>query len=126
MQIGHRRGMWPLALGKELVHNGLDACEAAGIAPLVTLSFQADALVVEDNGTGLPETIIERSLDYAVRVSTNSRYMAPTRGQLGNALKTVWAAPFVIDGSHGRVEVDVPGVRHVVDVHLDQLAQEPK
>ena len=98
MQIGHGLHRWPLALAKELVDNGLDACESAGISPEITLSIQQDALVISDNGPGISPEIVARSLDYTVRVSTNSRYVAPTRGQLGNALKTVWAAAFVVDG----------------------------
>lgn len=124
-QIGHARQLWPLALAKELIDNALDACETAGIAPEIRVTFEDGALIVEDNGPGLPSATIEASLDYANRVSTNSRYVSPTRGQLGNALKTVWAVPFVLDGEHGRVDVETPGRRHIVDVRLDRLAQEP-
>ena len=125
-QIGHEREAWPIALAKELVDNALDACEAAGIPPVVRVAFEDDALIVADNGPGLPESVLRRSLDYAVKVSTNSRYVSPTRGQQGNALKTVWAVPFVLDGERGRVTVETPGVAHVVDVRLDRLAQEPR
>lgn len=126
MQIGHRPESWPSALAKELIDNALDACEAAGTAPEIHLAVLPDALQVTDNGPGLPAEIITRSLDYSVRVSTNSRYVAPTRGQLGNALKTVWAVPYVVDGEHGQVEVEARGVRHLVDVRLDRLSQEPR
>jgi DNA topoisomerase VI subunit B len=127
MQIGHAPDRWPLALVKELIDNGLDACEASGVAPRVTVRVAADAVEVQDNGPGLPLEVLEASLDYTQRVSTNTYYVSPTRGQLGNALKTVWAAPFVATGGeHGRVEVLAGGQRHTVDVTLDRIAQEPR
>jgi DNA topoisomerase VI subunit B len=126
MQIGHERALWPLALSKELIDNGIDACESAGIPPEIRLSLRDDSLVVEDNGPGLPAEIVARSLDYAVRVSTNTRYVSPTRGQLGSALKTVWAAAFVANDGHGLVEIEALGTRHIVDVSIDRLAQAPR
>jgi DNA topoisomerase VI subunit B len=82
---------------------------------------------VEDNGPGLPVETLTGSLDYTQRVSTNTYYVSPTRGQLGNALKTVWAAPFVATGGQrGRVEVLASGQRHTVDVTLDRIAQAPR
>jgi DNA topoisomerase VI subunit B len=50
---------------------------------------------------------------------------APPGGQLGNALKCVWAAPYVADGQHGRVEVSTGGLTYQIDVTLDQIAQQP-
>jgi hypothetical protein len=81
---------------------------------------------VHDNGTGLPEKTLKRSLDYLVRVSDKSFYVSPTRGQLGNALKCVWAAPFVANGEHGLIEVMTRGVTYGVDVKLNHLVQEPE
>jgi DNA topoisomerase VI subunit B len=72
MQIGHGQYMWPIALLKELIDNALDACEAASIPPVVDVEVTADAFRVRDNGPGLPSTTLERSLDYAVRVSDNA------------------------------------------------------
>src|SRR5205807_337463 len=68
-----------------------------------------------------------RSLDYNRRVSDKVHYVSPTRGQLGNALKCVWAAPFVAGGGgRGVVEVEARGVHHRVEVSLDRIAQEPR
>lgn len=121
-QIGHRPALWPVALLKELLDNALDACENAGIAPAITVELQDDALIVTDNGPGLPLAVMERSLDYAVRVSDKTGYVSPSRGQQGNALKTLWAAPFVATGT-GRIEVETAAYRRVVQVTADRIAQ---
>lgn len=126
MQIGHDRDWWPLALLKELVDNALDACETAGVSPEVEVIVEADALSVRDNGPGIPAATLERSLDYLVRVSDKAYYVSPTRGQLGNALKCVWAAPYVDTGEEGRIEVFAGGQRHEVTVTLDRIAQCPQ
>jgi DNA topoisomerase VI subunit B len=126
MQIGHKSAAWPIALLKELIDNALDACEAAGIAPEITITVEPDAVTVADNGPGLPESVLRQSLDYRTRTSDKALYVSPSRGQLGNALKTVWAAPFVIDGEAGRVEVATGGKRFSIDVRLDRLANEPR
>jgi DNA topoisomerase VI subunit B len=126
MQIGHPIPLWPLALVRELIDNALDACEKARVSPAVSVIVEPDAVTVMDNGPGLPPEVLKRSLDYAVRVSDKSHYVSPTRGQLGNALKCVWAAPFVADGARGRAEVVTRGERHVIDVSINRLDQEPK
>jgi DNA topoisomerase VI subunit B len=126
MQIGHSRYSWPLALLKELIDNALDACERAGILPSITVEVHPASTTVIDNGPGLPESTLRGSLDYTVRVSDKSYHVSPTRGQLGNALKCVWAAPFVIDGQRGKVEVIANGQHYSIDVSLDQIARNPK
>jgi DNA topoisomerase VI subunit B len=126
MQIGHDMKLWPLALVKELIDNALDACEQAGIAPIIKIVVRKDSVSIEDNGPGLPRTTLEKALDYSVFVSDKSRYVGPTRGQLGNALKCVSAAPLVADGERGRIEVVTGGERHDIDVTLDRIAQEPR
>ena len=125
MQIGFGRQVWPMALTKELIDNALDACETAGIAPGIAVSLENDQVSVQDNGPGLPAATLARSLDYTVRVSDKTHYVSPSRGQLGNALKCVWAAPFVVDGERGRVDVVTGGLVHQVDVSLDRIAQCP-
>ena len=125
MQIGHSRELWPVALLKELIDNALDACETANIAPLIEVVVEADAFSVCDNGPGLPAETLHHSMDYLKRVSDKTFYVSPTRGQLGNALKVVWASPFVAHGEHGCVEVWSQGNHHSVDVTVDRLAQKP-
>ena len=96
MQIGHSMQDWPVALLKELIDNSLDACETAVIEPQIQIGLESDSITICDNGPGLPAKILERSLDYLVHVSDKNHYISPTRGQLGNALKCVWAAPFIV------------------------------
>jgi DNA topoisomerase VI subunit B len=125
MQIGHGRELWPKALAKELIDNGLDAAEGAGIAPEVEVTIEDNAFSVRDNGPGLSEETIKGSLNYFKRVSDKTFYVSPTRGQLGNALKVVWAAPFVANGDHGGVEVWSRGKHNIIEVSLDRLEQRP-
>jgi DNA topoisomerase VI subunit B len=126
MQIGHDRPYWPVALLKELIDNALDACEGADVAPVIRVTVDDDAVTVADNGPGLPEATLRRSLDYAVRVSDKAHYVSPSRGQLGNALKCLWAAPYVWTGEHGRIDVATAESTYRVDVRLDRIAQEPQ
>ncbi|MGO9056945.1 MAG: ATP-binding protein [Candidatus Binataceae bacterium] len=123
-QIGYGRELWPVVLVKELIDNALDACETTGTAPVITVKLEADSIVVTDNGPGIPANIVERSLDYHVRISDKKGYVSPTRGQLGNALKCIWAAPFVVTGE-GLVEVTACGLRHRIQVRLDRIGQKP-
>ena len=124
-QIGHDRCNWPVALLKELLDNALDACESANIPPDITVELQDDVLIVADNGPGLPLATLEKSLDYSIRVSDKTGYVSPSRGQQGNALKTLWAAPFVATGS-GLIEVETATYRREVRVTLDRIAQVPR
>jgi DNA topoisomerase VI subunit B len=95
-------------------------------SPEISIRLEPDALIVEDNGPGIPASTIERSLDYRIRVSDKKHYVSPTRGQLGNALKCVWAAPFVANGTHhGLVEVTARGQHHRIEVSVDQIKQAP-
>jgi len=127
MQIGVSRPRWAIALLKELIDNSLDACEGAGVAPQISVTVQPDVLIVSDNGPGLPYEVLRKSLDYSIRVSDKNHYIAPTRGQLGNALKCVWAAPFVDTGNaRSVVEVESNGQHHMITVTLERIAQEPR
>jgi DNA topoisomerase VI subunit B len=129
MQLGVSRDRWALAMLKELVDNALDAAEQTDRPPVVTITEDAEAhtLSVHDNGPGLPVATLEQSLDYTVRVSDKAYYVSPSRGQLGNALKCLWAVGYVRSGSrqHGRVDVCTGGVRYEVRVSVDHIAQQP-
>jgi DNA topoisomerase VI subunit B len=126
LQVGFAKAQWPIALLKEVIDNALDACETAGRLPDIAITLEPDALSIRDNGPGLPVATLERSLDYLVRVSDKVHYVSPSRGQLGNALKCVWAAPYVAHGEAGCVEVTTGGVTHRIAVSLDRIAQQPE
>jgi DNA topoisomerase VI subunit B len=125
-QIGHERELWPIATLKELIDNSLDACEASETAPKIDVVFGDDFFSVRDNGPGIPPDTIIGSLDFNVRISDKLHYVAPTRGQQGNALKTVWAAPFVFHGGAASIEVSAHGTRHQIEVELDRIGQQPE
>ena len=102
-QTGHRREAWPLVILKELVDNGVDACEEAGIAPAITVTVDQSGITVADNGPGIPaETDRGHPRLHRPGQSSREAYVSPTRGAQGNALKTIVAMPFVLDGERGR------------------------
>jgi len=123
-QIGHDKEYWPLAILRELIDNSLDACESKGIAPIINVTIADDILSVQDNGPGIPVRTVKKSLDYMLRVSDKSYYISPTRGQMGNALKTVYAAAYVATGE-GSVEIIAGGKRHLINVSFDRIKGEP-
>ena len=124
-QTGHPPEAWPLVALKELVDNALDACEEAGVAPAIRVTLDNEGIVVEDNGPGIPAELIEGVLDFSVRVSSREAYVAPDRGAQGNALKTIVAMPFVLDGERGCVDIEARGVRHRITMGVDRIRQEP-
>jgi DNA topoisomerase VI subunit B len=125
MQIGFAKEQWPIALLKELIDNALDACESAGVPPEIEVTVEPDRVSVRDHGPGLPVKTLKNSLNYLVRVSDKAHYVSPSRGQLGNALKCLWAAPYVAHGEQGSVEVVTRGSIHRIAVTLDRIAQRP-
>jgi DNA topoisomerase VI subunit B len=125
MQIGTSQEWWAITVLKELIDNSLDACESINVHPQIDINIENDVLTIQDNGGGLPEETLKKSLDYMVRVSDKNHYISPTRGQLGNALKCAWAVPFIIDGEHGQIEIISKDKHHTIDVSLDKIAQKP-
>jgi DNA topoisomerase VI subunit B len=124
-QTGHAPEQWPLVIVKELADNALDACEEAGVAPEIAIEVDETTITVTDNGPGIPAGTVAGVLDYSVRVSSREAYVAPDRGAQGNALKTLLAMPFVLDGAAGHVEIVACGVRHEITVKVDPIRQVP-
>jgi len=124
-QTGHAVGDWPLVVVKELVDNSLDACEEAGIAPVIDVIVDDTGIIVRDNGPGIPPETVAGVLDFSERVSSREAYVAPDRGAQGNALKTLVAMPFVLDGKSGRIEVLARGIHHTISFTVDHIRQEP-
>lgn len=124
-QTGHQPDAWPLVCLKELVDNSIDACEDTDTPPEVTIVVNEGGISVSDNGPGLPASTVKDVLNFQVRSSSREAYAAPTRGAQGNALKTIVAMPFVLDGALGRIEIEAMGIHHVIDFTVDRIRQEP-
>jgi len=125
MQMGQSEPWWKIVTIKELIDNALDACENAGVAPKIGVEVDPPYTTVTDNAGGIPDAVIRSSLDYMVRASDKSHYVSPTRGQLGNALKCIYAAPYVLSGEIGRVRIETRGVSYDISIALDRIAQTP-
>jgi DNA topoisomerase VI subunit B len=125
-QTGHDAEDWPLVLVKELTDNSIDACEEAGIAPEIQIEVNGDKIIILDNGPGLPPETVEGILDYTVRVSSREAYVSPSRGQQGNALKTILAMAFALDGESGETVIEAHGVLHRIVFSIDRIRREPK
>jgi DNA topoisomerase VI subunit B len=124
-QIGHEPAAWPLVVLKELMDNALDGCEEADVSPKISVMVDKSGISVTDNGPGIPSETVRRILDFSVRVSSREAYVSPCRGAQGNALKTIIAMPFVLDGEQGTVQLSSRGVRHTIDVRADRVRQQP-
>jgi DNA topoisomerase VI subunit B len=127
-QTGYsREDWWPGVLVKELVDNGLDICEQTGVVPEISVEFAGSSLTVTDNGPGIPPAVVERILDFATRTSDKAAYVSPTRGAQGNALKTVLAIPYVLNGGRPSVvTIEAQGIRHVITVATDHIERRPQ
>src|SRR5512132_3957148 len=124
-QTGHPPAEWPLVVLKELVDNELDACEEAEVQPIIAITVNDDGITISDNGPGLPSEVIDGVLDFAVRTSSREAYIAPDRGAQGNALKTLIAMPYVLDGRSGVVEIEARGICHTITFSADPIRQVP-
>jgi DNA topoisomerase VI subunit B len=125
-QTGHGPDDWPLVVLKELLDNSLDAAEDARVAPKISVVADTDGIEVRDNGPGIPTETVTGILDFTVRVSSREAYVSPCRGAQGNALKTLVAMPFVLDGGQsGRMVIDSHHARHVIELSVDRIRQKP-
>jgi len=106
---------------KELVDNALDAAEHAGRAPVVDIDVawgDEIGIRVRDNGDGISPDVVRRQLDFTTRTSDKLLYRTPTRGQQGNALKTILGLPYAL-GSDRPVEIVAQGIKHTIRLALD-------
>src|SRR5205807_9625491 len=69
---------------------------------------------------------IEGTLDYNSRVSSREAYVSPTRGQQGNALKTILAMAFALDESRGITVIEARGIAHQITFEMEPVRREPK
>ena len=131
-QTGHESFEWPQVIVKELVDNGIDACEETEIAPVIKVSIKTGKskkptrIIIEDNGPGIPTETITGIIDYNVRVSSREAYISPTRGRQGNALKTILPMAYVLGGKvKGETWIEARSVKHRILFTVNQIKQEP-
>jgi DNA topoisomerase VI subunit B len=125
-QIGHSTDQWPLVVIKELTDNALDAAEEASTAPVIRIEVSDKHIVIADNGPGIPAETVAGILDFSVRVSSREAYASPTRGAQDNALKTILAMAFALDGAKGETLIESLGTAHRISFKVDHLRQQPK
>jgi DNA topoisomerase VI subunit B len=137
-QTGHDVQDWPLVMLKELFDNALDAAEESEVPPEIEISVAEDrTITVTDNANGIATDTIKAILDYNIRVSSREAYVSPTRGQQGNALKTILAMGYVLDheADYGRrVNADAVGMTlietrgelHRIEFKVDHVNNQPK
>jgi DNA topoisomerase VI subunit B len=125
-RTGHDSDCWPLVVLKELLENGLDACEESGVAPDIHITVSDDGIAATDNGPGIASDTVGDILDYTSRVSSREAYVSPTRGAQGNALKTILAMGFALDGERGETIIESRGVAHRITFSIDPIRQEPR
>ena len=125
-QTGHSASFWPEVILKEAIDNSLDACEAAGVAPVIRIEVGPDGITVEDNGGGIGAETIERILNYNFKTSSNAVYVSPTRGQQGNALQTLLAMAHALTGKPGVTVIESRGVQHRITFDIDPISREPR
>lgn len=90
---------WDLYILKELVDNALDADEAAGITPRVSVEMRYDGLgltVIVRNQAQFPMDVVGDIFNLEKRASVKDLYNLPTRGAQGNALKTLLGIPYAL------------------------------
>jgi hypothetical protein len=104
----------------------LDACEAAGVPPVIKITVDPDSISVADNGLGMAPETVERIIDYSFKTSSNSVYSSPTRGQQGNAFQTVLAMAHALTGNPGVTVLESRGIQHRVTFDIDPISREPR
>jgi DNA gyrase/topoisomerase IV subunit B len=131
-QTGHESYQWPRVIVKELVDNGIDACEEAEVAPVIKVTIttgksgKPTRIVIKDKGPGIPTETITGIIDYNIRISSREAYISPTRGRQGNALKTILPMAYVLGGKiKGETWIETRGVKHRILFSVNQIKQEP-
>jgi hypothetical protein len=137
-QTGHQSYEWPRVIAKELVDNGIDACEEAEVAPSIKVTIttghaksrrraaKATRIVFEDNGPGIPAATVKNIINYNNRTSSREAYVSPTRGRQGNAIKTILPMAYVLGGEgNGETWIEAHGIKHRIRFSINQIRQEP-
>ena len=122
--MGCGRDDWLVVTIKELIDNGLDACEEARISPAITVEEQIHSrFTVTDNGPGMSPELVAKLCDLSARTSTREAFAAPDRGSQGNALPTLLALPLGFGLDEAVTTIVSRGVEHTITLRADRLAQ---
>jgi len=125
-QTGATPDQWPLVVEKELVDNAIDEAEKSGVAPVIDIVVANGEIIISGNGPGIAADTVEKILDFTVRASDKEAYVSPTRGAQGNALKTILAMAFALDGTSGTTVIEAQGVKHTITFAVDPVRRSPK
>ncbi len=125
-QTGQPVEMFATVALKELLDNALDACETAGVPPVVDIATSNGGdlihIAVQDNAEGIAPEVVERILNFQTRTSDKSVYRAPTRGAQGNALKTILGMPCAL-GCGRPVSIEAREVHHTISARIDPAGE---
>jgi Histidine kinase-, DNA gyrase B-, and HSP90-like ATPase len=131
-QTGHESYQWPRVIVKELVDNGIDACEESEVAPVIKVTIKIGKsgkptrIIIEDNGPGIPTETITGIIDYNIRISSREALIAATRGRQGNAVKTILPMAYVLGGKiKGETWIEARGLKHRILFTVNAIKQEP-
>ena len=122
-QLGDGPALWPLIVAKELTDNALDDAEQHKVPPRLEITVTPKLIEVRDHGSGIPEDAIKGALDYSSHTSSRRTYVGPSRGQQGQALKTILAIGYALTGNAGLVEIEARGTLHQIALRADRIAQ---
>ena len=127
-RTGRPTDEWPLIVLKETVDNGLDACEEPEIAPIIDIavSTATGEIVITDNGPGILGETLASLIDYNSRTSSREAYVAPSRGQQGNAMQSIFAMAYALDGTRGETVIESRGQAHTITFETDRILREPR
>jgi len=133
-QTGQSADNFSCVVVKELVDNALDDCENSGVVPEIKMAINEInggqlQIKVSDNGNGIPSDVIDRILDFNTRTTSKAFYRTPTRGQMGNALKTILGIPFALsqlsEGDTGvePIIIESKGLKHIINIKADPTGE---
>ena len=125
-QTGHGPDQWPLVIMKEIIDNAIDEAENSGVPPIIDIEITGGNIIIRDNGKGIAAETVDKILDFTVRASDKEAYVSPTRGAQGNALKTILAMAFALDGKSGETVIEAQGVKHNITFAIDPVRRSPK
>jgi DNA topoisomerase VI subunit B len=126
--VGYTPTLWPAVAVKELIDNALDACEDESLAPAIAvyISTTDRTIKVKDLGPGIAPDVVERLTDLHTKTSSREAYVAPTRGAQDNALQTILAMPFALDGVAGQTVIKAQEIALTIDFSIDHVHRIPR